>query len=46
VAIGIGLEMIQFIVGLVWKSEFRVIDINDAILNCSGVVIGKLVINY
>jgi len=40
VAIGIGLEMIQFIVGLVWKSEFRVIDINDAILNCSGVVIG------
>ncbi|MGB9674492.1 MAG: VanZ family protein [Anaerolineales bacterium] len=39
-AMGFGLELTQFVIGILWRSSFRVVDINDVILNSSGVLIG------
>jgi glycopeptide antibiotics resistance protein len=43
IAIGMGFEMSQLIISYLFKSSFRAIDINDAILNASGVLIGYAV---
>ena len=39
-ALGIGFELSQLIISLVFRSGFRTIDINDSILNATGVLIG------
>ena len=39
-AIGFGIELIQFIISLALGYLYRVIDINDVILNALGVIIG------
>jgi len=39
-AVGLSLETIQFIISLIFKSSFRVIDINDVLLNATGILIG------
>jgi glycopeptide antibiotics resistance protein len=38
--IGLGFELSQLIISLVFRSGFRTVDINDAILNTFGVLIG------
>lgn len=40
IAIGIGNEFIQFILSLILRYPYRVVDINDTILNATGVLIG------
>lgn len=42
VAIGIGIEAIQFVISLLLQYPYRVVDINDAILNAAGVLVGYL----
>lgn len=37
---GAGFETVQWIIALITKSSFRVIDINDVFLNTAGVLIG------
>lgn len=39
-AVGLGIETIQLIIGLLLRYPYRVIDVNDAILNALGVLIG------
>lgn len=39
-AIGIGIEAIQLLISLMLRYPYRVIDINDAILNALGILIG------
>jgi glycopeptide antibiotics resistance protein len=39
-AVGLGIETIQLIVGLLLGYPYRIIDVNDAILNALGVLIG------
>lgn len=39
-AVGVGIEAIQLLISLLLRYPYRVIDINDAILNTSGVFIG------
>ena len=39
-AVGLGLETIQLLTSLATRSSFRVIDINDVLLNALGVLIG------
>ncbi len=41
--VGIGIEAMQFLISLVLRYPYRVIDINDAILNTLGVLIGYLI---
>ena len=40
VGIGVGIEMIQFVISLILRYPYRVVDINDAILNAIGVLVG------
>ncbi len=40
IAIGIGFEASQLIISLIVRNGFRAVDINDAILNAAGVLIG------
>jgi len=40
ITIGLGIEAIQFVVSLVLGYPYRVVDINDALLNAIGVLIG------
>ena len=40
VAVGFTFELIQLIISLVTRSSFRVVDINDVILNATGVLLG------
>lgn len=39
-AVGLGFELCQLIISLIFQSNFRVIDINDVILNSTGVLLG------
>ena len=39
-ATGLGFELAQLFISLLFKSSFRAIDINDAIFNASGVLLG------
>lgn len=39
-AVGLGFELCQLIISLIFQSSFRVIDINDVILNGTGVLLG------
>lgn len=41
-AIGIGFEFSQLVISLAFRSGFRTIDINDAMLNATGVLIGYI----
>jgi len=40
VAVGLGIEAGQLIISLLLRYPYRIIDINDALLNASGVLIG------
>lgn len=42
-AVGLGTELLQLIIGLILRYPYRTIDINDAILNALGVLIGYVV---
>jgi glycopeptide antibiotics resistance protein len=37
---GLALELIQFIISIVVQSPFRIVDINDVMLNAMGVLVG------
>jgi len=39
-AVGLGFELSQLILSTVFRSGFRAVDINDAILNATGVLLG------
>ncbi len=39
-AVGIGFELSQLVISLIFRSGFRAVDINDAILNAAGVLLG------
>lgn len=39
-AVGFAFEFIQLVISLVFRSPFRAVDINDLILNATGVLIG------
>lgn len=39
-AVGVGLELAQLLVSIIFKSPFRIVDINDLILNAAGVLFG------
>ncbi len=39
-AVGLVLEMIQLVISFVFKTAFRAIDINDVLLNATGVLLG------
>lgn len=39
-AVGLGFEFSQLVISLVFRSGFRAVDINDAILNATGVLLG------
>ncbi len=39
-AVGIGFELSQLVISLIFRSGFRAVDINDAILNATGVLLG------
>jgi glycopeptide antibiotics resistance protein len=39
-AVGIGFELSQLAISLIFRSGFRAVDINDAILNAAGVLLG------
>jgi len=39
-SIGIGIEMLQLVISLILSYPYRVVDINDAILNAVGVLVG------
>jgi glycopeptide antibiotics resistance protein len=38
--VGFGFELLQLVISLVFRSGFRAVDINDAILNAVGVLLG------
>ena len=40
IAVGLGLELSQLLISFVFRSGFRAVDINDAILNAAGVLLG------
>jgi glycopeptide antibiotics resistance protein len=40
IAVGLGLESFQLLISFVFRSGFRAVDINDAILNAAGVLLG------
>ncbi len=40
ITISLGTEVIQFVISLILKYPYRVVDINDALLNAMGVLIG------
>jgi glycopeptide antibiotics resistance protein len=40
--IGLGIETIQLVISLILQYPYRVVDINDAILNAAGALIGYL----
>lgn len=40
VVVGLGIEGIQLVIGLLLRYPYRIIDINDAILNALGVLLG------
>ena len=40
ISIGLGFELSQLAISLVFRSAFRAVDINDAILNAAGVLLG------
>ena len=40
IAVGVGFELAQLVISYVFKSSFRSVDINDAILNATGVLLG------
>jgi glycopeptide antibiotics resistance protein len=39
-AVGIGFELSQLVISLIFRTGFRAVDINDAILNATGVLLG------
>jgi glycopeptide antibiotics resistance protein len=39
-AVGFGFELSQLVISLAFKSGFRAVDINDAIFNAAGVLLG------
>jgi glycopeptide antibiotics resistance protein len=41
-AVGLGFELSQLVISLVFKSGFRTVDINDVIFNCTGVLLGYM----
>jgi glycopeptide antibiotics resistance protein len=40
IALGVGIELLQLLISLILRYPYRVIDINDSILNAVGVLIG------
>jgi glycopeptide antibiotics resistance protein len=40
IAVGLTFEITQLVISLIFKSAFRAVDINDVILNATGVVLG------
>jgi glycopeptide antibiotics resistance protein len=42
ISIGFGFEFSQLVISLAFRSGFRTIDINDALLNATGVLIGYI----
>ncbi len=40
VAVGLGIELVQLIISFLLQYPYRIVDINDALLNAIGVIIG------
>jgi glycopeptide antibiotics resistance protein len=40
ITIGLGIEVSQFVISLILRYPYRVVDINDLLLNAAGVLIG------
>ncbi len=45
-SLGVGIELQQLIVSLIFRSDFRTVDINDALLNALGVWLGYLLFRF